>query len=66
MPIYEYNCEECSKHFDKFVRSANAKQEFTCPECGSDNVKKAFSVFGVSGGSTAGASAGANCAPTGG
>ena len=66
MPIYEYTCEKCGNRFDKFVRSANTKQEITCPECGAEEVTKAFSVFGVSAGSASGASAGANCAPTGG
>ncbi|OGW85341.1 MAG: FmdB family transcriptional regulator [Omnitrophica bacterium RIFCSPLOWO2_01_FULL_45_10] len=33
MPTYEYECEECSKRFEKF-QSMTAKPLKACPECG--------------------------------
>lgn len=51
MPIYEYHCDKCGKNFDLFVRSATQRAEPKCPQCGSTNVKKAISLFGVGGAS---------------
>ena len=65
MPIYEYQCQECGEEFEKFVRSMTRQEEAICPKCGSAETKKAFSVFGVSGGQTR-SSASSSCAPTGG
>ena len=64
MPIYEYRCADCGAAFDKFVRSMSAKFEVKCPECGSENCKKAISLFGTSGASSARSSSAA-CAPSG-
>ena len=47
MPIYEYTCQECGSHFEKFVRSITAQAEPKCPECGGIQVKKGWSVFGT-------------------
>lgn len=47
MPIYEYTCQECGSHFEKFVRSITAQAEPKCPECGGFHVKKGWSVFGT-------------------
>jgi putative FmdB family regulatory protein len=68
MPIYEYHCNDCNTDFEQFVRSMLAQETITCPDCGGQHVKKAISLFGGLGGSSAksgGASAAANCAPTG-
>lgn len=66
MPIYEYYCKDCGDDFERFVRSMFSKDTITCPECGSEHVNKAFSVFGTSGGSSGGAiSSAAACAPSG-
>ncbi len=46
MPIFEYICEKCSLEFEKLVFSG---QKVTCCKCGSEDVKKKFSVFGMSG-----------------
>ncbi|RME66196.1 MAG: zinc ribbon domain-containing protein [Nitrospirae bacterium] len=46
MPIYEYKCENCDKDFEVLVFG---NQKVKCPECGSENIKKKFSVFGMSG-----------------
>ena len=67
MPIYEYVCSACGHEFEKLVRSMNASEEVKCSKCGSKEVRKAFSVFGVSGGQkAAGAALAGSCAPTGG
>lgn len=50
MPIYEYVCDDCGKQFEKFVRSITSVVEVKCPECGSVNVRKGWSVFGTGGG----------------
>ncbi len=51
MPIYEYRCRKCGERFEKFVRSLAAQQSVECPRCGSQEVEKAVSLFGVGGGS---------------
>ncbi len=33
MPTYEYKCETCGHHFEKFQRMSDASVEI-CPECG--------------------------------
>ena len=67
MPIYEYQCQACGEHFDKFVRSISAEVEVVCPACGSGEIRKGFSTFASlgSGGGTAAFSAAPACAPTG-
>lgn len=49
MPIYEYTCCDCGTQFEKFVRSMAVMIEVHCPECGSSQVKKGWSLFGVAG-----------------
>ena len=49
MPIYEYTCQDCSKQFEKLVRSMTANVEVKCPQCGGTHVKKGWSVFGMGG-----------------
>ena len=44
MPIYEYNCEQCSHKFDKLVISLDSQVK--CPLCQGD-VKKLMSTFSV-------------------
>ena len=48
MPIYEYRCRECSRVFELLVRaSADASGDSGphCPECGSEEPKRLFSLF---------------------
>lgn len=33
MPTYEYECEKCGKHFDKFQKMSD-EPVGNCPECG--------------------------------
>jgi putative FmdB family regulatory protein len=42
MPIYEYECQKCTAEFEVLIRSEHDVP--TCPECGSENVAKEFSV----------------------
>lgn len=46
MPLYEYKCTACDEEFEKLVFGTQAVE---CPKCGTDQVKKKFSVFGMSG-----------------
>lgn len=46
MPVFEYICMECEEEFEKLV-FGNPKVE--CPKCGSIEITKKFSVFGMSG-----------------
>jgi putative FmdB family regulatory protein len=67
MPIYEYQCQVCGEHFDKFVRSISAEAEVVCPACGSREIRKGFSTFASRGtaGETAAFSPAPSCAPSG-
>ena len=38
MPIYDFNCKECEKEFEKLVRPSDIPPE--CPMCGSKNTEK--------------------------
>ncbi len=49
MPIYEYQCQACGEKFSKLLRSMAGQVTVVCPRCGSENVKKAISLFGVGG-----------------
>lgn len=33
MPLYEYQCQECSSRFER-IEKASAPHDGTCPECG--------------------------------
>jgi putative FmdB family regulatory protein len=47
MPIFEYICQDCNNEFEKLVSGTNP--EIACPECKSINLRKKFSLFGMSG-----------------
>jgi putative FmdB family regulatory protein len=67
MPIYEYQCQDCTTTFDVFVRSISKKVEAVCPTCGSTHTRKGVSTFasknagGVSGSRAASS---ADCGPS--
>ncbi|HCC68440.1 MAG TPA: FmdB family transcriptional regulator [Nitrospiraceae bacterium] len=46
MPIFEYRCQDCGEDFEKLLYR---DCPVDCQKCGSKNVKKKFSVFGMSG-----------------
>ncbi len=51
MPIFEYDCRDCGRHFEVLVRG---HEETHCPACSGHNLAKALSTFAVgAGGQTA-------------
>lgn len=44
MPIYEYQCLDCSAVFEKIFASAVSQETAVCSQCGSANVKKKISA----------------------
>jgi putative FmdB family regulatory protein len=63
MPVYEYHCAECGERFELFVRSPAKQADPTCPKCGSAEVRKAISLFGVGGTSGSSKGSAASCGP---
>ena len=51
MPIYEYACEKCGTRFERLV-SPGKDKDVVCAECGSADVRKIVSCFGIGGGSS--------------
>jgi putative FmdB family regulatory protein len=51
MPIYEYVCKDCNKHFEVLTTSSSA-ETVKCSKCGSLDVRKTISAstFRVGGG----------------
>jgi len=47
MPIYEYECRNCSGRFEKIVYKESASTK--CVACGSSRVEKCISGFAVVG-----------------
>jgi putative FmdB family regulatory protein len=44
MPLYEYECADCGKRFDRLTSIASA-DEASCPRCGAVNVRRLISVI---------------------
>ena len=44
MPLYEYECSDCGKRFDRLV-AASAADDATCPRCGAAKVRRLISVI---------------------
>jgi putative FmdB family regulatory protein len=49
MPIYEYSCPECGKHFDARRAMKDADAPIACPDCGAENAKRGLSLFNTAG-----------------
>ncbi len=50
MPIYEFKCAKCANKYEELV--AVGGDSTGCPKCGSKEIKKCFSAFGVKSGDT--------------
>lgn len=59
MPVYEYKCNDCSEEFEKLVSGTNP--DVSCPKCRSKDIKKKFSLFGMSGVENPVTSSGSGC-----
>jgi putative FmdB family regulatory protein len=44
MPIYEYVCRDCKKHFEILTTSSQVAVTVKCPECKSLDVTKTIST----------------------
>ena len=64
MPIYEYICEDCQKHFEKIV--LRKAQEIACPNCAGKKNAIQLSVFSSANGAGDGSSSKASGGSTGG
>jgi putative FmdB family regulatory protein len=51
MPLYEFGCKTCGQRFERLVR-AGTEKDVVCDACGSADVKKMISCFGIGGGSS--------------
>ena len=47
MPVYEYRCNSCKRRVDVFVRSYPPPSDLCCVHCGSRDLNRIFSRFGV-------------------
>ena len=43
MPLFEYKCESCNKHYDALQKYGDIVL-ITCPYCKEDTLKKLFSA----------------------
>ncbi|MFC2039348.1 zinc ribbon domain-containing protein [Chloroflexota bacterium] len=48
LPIYEYECSRCGERFELWRSMADSDSDTSCPKCGAENVRKAFSLFATS------------------
>jgi len=47
MPLYEYECQKCGKVIEILQSHTEAKKGIKCVECGSSEMRRKFSTFGV-------------------
>ena len=52
MPMYEYVCSKCNHKFDHLARTMSENGPVKCSACGSNQTKRALSVFAVGAEST--------------
>ena len=46
MPLFEYRCKSCGHRFEALVIGSRKP---VCPRCGSEDLEKQFSTFGLGG-----------------
>ncbi len=63
MPIFEYQCKECSDKYEILHKSLSSNEKIECPSCGSLKNSKLFSAFSstVSSSSSFGGCADGSC-----
>lgn len=69
MPLYEYQCSDCTHTFDLLRSHQRADEDLNCPVCGSDRVRRKISVVALrlepasnsAGSNTMGACCGGRC-----
>ncbi|MCH8029641.1 MAG: zinc ribbon domain-containing protein [Candidatus Dadabacteria bacterium] len=49
MPLFEFSCNRCDHKFESLVLDTD--EDVCCPECGTDELNKLFSTFGLKTGS---------------
>jgi len=59
MPIFEYQCKECG-HVTEVLERPGGRADHKCGKCGSQDVEKLFSAFGL-GRSAASGTSSASC-----
>ena len=47
MPFYEYLCQRCQGDFEELIRCEDDIINLKCPHCGSPEVQKKLSLFGM-------------------
>lgn len=45
MPIYEFQCQQCSNIFEELVRMGSTGEGLGCPDCGAMEIRKKVSTF---------------------
>lgn len=62
MPVYSYKCKDCGEEFDLLVGVGQGSEELKCRKCGSKNLDRMLTSFGVGAESS---SIGSSSCPTG-
>lgn len=69
MPLFEYQCSQCGKSFEKLILNiTSSATNITCPACSSSQVHKKISIFAsktTTGNSLSLDSASPSCSPGG-
>lgn len=55
MPLYEYQCADCTEIFTKMRKMAEAAEKTDCPKCGSNNSTRIISACAIGSGKSGGA-----------
>jgi putative FmdB family regulatory protein len=61
MPIYEYKCKDCGKHFESIRPMSEADKKIECVQCKGNNTHRQLSVFNARSGGQAVAGSGSSC-----
>jgi putative FmdB family regulatory protein len=51
MPLFEFECLECKKKFEKLCHYSDLGKRISCSYCHSSKVNRLFSIFGLKTGS---------------